>query len=71
VDCSRYCSTITTTTTTVLWPLDFVGDYLGEPVPDGLNNLDLLEKEIVSGSGISWAICKSASDNQTDNHGGS
>jgi len=24
-------------------------------------NLDLLEQEIVSGSGISWAICKSAS----------
>jgi len=23
-------------------------------------NLDLLEQEIVSGSGISWAICKSA-----------
>jgi len=25
------------------------------------SNLDLLEQEIVSGSGISWAICKSAS----------
>jgi len=24
------------------------------------NNLDLLEQEIVSGSGICWAICKSA-----------
>ena len=30
-------------------PLDFVRDYPGEPVP-----------ETVSGSGISWAICKSA-----------
>jgi len=24
------------------------------------NNLDLLQQETVSGSGISWAICKSA-----------
>ena len=28
---------------------------------EGKPNLDLLEQEIVSGSGISWAICKSAS----------
>jgi len=26
----------------------------------GKTNLDLLEQEIVSGSGISWSICKSA-----------
>jgi len=26
----------------------------------GKTNLDLLEQEIVSGSGISWTICKSA-----------
>jgi len=26
----------------------------------GQTNLDLLEQEIMSGSGISWAICKSA-----------
>jgi len=26
----------------------------------GKTNLDLLEQETVSGSGISWAICKSA-----------
>jgi len=26
----------------------------------GKTNLDLLQQEIVSGSGISWAICKSA-----------
>jgi len=26
----------------------------------GKTNLDLLEQEIVNGSGISWAICKSA-----------
>jgi len=31
----------------------------------GKTNLDLLEQEIVSDSGISWAICKSA---QTNNH---
>jgi len=29
-------------------------------------NLDLLEQEIVSGSGICWAICKSAP--HADNH---
>jgi len=45
--------------------LDFVRDHPGEPAPERLNqegktNLDLLEQEIVSGSGISWAICKSA-----------
>ena len=28
---------------------------------EGKTNLDLLEQEIVSGSGICWAICKSAS----------
>ena len=27
---------------------------------EGKTNLDLLEQEIVSGSGICWAICKSA-----------
>jgi len=27
---------------------------------EGKTNLDLLEKEIVSGSAICWAICKSA-----------
>jgi len=45
--------------------LDFVRDYPGEPVPErknkeGKTNLDLLEQETVSGSGICWAICKSA-----------
>jgi len=35
-------------------------DYLGEPYQQGNTNLDLLEQETVSGSGISWAICKSA-----------
>jgi len=45
--------------------LDFVWDYLGEPTSEryyqeGKTNLDLLEQEIVSGSGITWVICKSA-----------
>jgi len=47
--------------------LDFVRDYPGELTPEryhqeGKTNLDLLEQETVSGSGISisWAICKSA-----------
>jgi len=45
--------------------LEFVWDYAGEQVPEsknqeGKSNLDLLEQEIVSGSGIYWAIYKSA-----------
>jgi len=45
--------------------LDSVRDYPGEPAPEsqkqeGKTNLDLLKQEVVSGSGISWAICKSA-----------
>jgi len=43
----------------------FFQDNLGKPAPEKQNhsckiNLDLPEQEIVSGSGISWAICKSA-----------
>jgi len=34
----------------------------------GKTNLDLLEQEIVSGSGICWAICKSAPLKIPDNH---
>jgi len=54
---------LTHTHTTILRPS--VWDYLGEPVPEryyqeGKTNLDLLEQKIMSGSGISWAICKSA-----------
>jgi len=33
--------------------LDFVWDYLGEPASEGKTNLDLLQQEVVSGSGIS------------------
>jgi len=65
----RHKTTTTTTTTTTLQPfygsLDCVQDYPAEPVPERQNqegkiSLDLLEQEIVSGSGISWAVCKSA-----------
>jgi len=43
----------------------FFQDNLGKSAPEkqnhsGKTNLYLLEQEIVSGSGISWAICKSA-----------
>ena len=53
----RFCLTTTTTT--------FFQDNPGKPAPEkqnhsGKTNLDLLEQEIVSGSGISWVICKSA-----------
>jgi len=53
------------TTTILVWRLSF-HDNLGKPAPEkqndsGKTNLDLLEQETVSGSGISWAIRKSAS----------
>jgi len=43
----------------------FFQDNLGKPAPEkqnhsGETDLDLLEQEIVSGSGISWAMYKSA-----------
>jgi len=38
--------------------LDFVHDYRGEPVPETI--WILLMQETVSGSDVSWAICKSA-----------
>jgi len=53
------------THTTVLQPSSILSDYPGESAverqnQEGKTNLDLLEQETVSGSGISWAICKSA-----------
>jgi len=50
-------------TTFVQWP--FFQDSPGKLAPEkqnhsGKTSLDLLEQEIVSGGGISWAICKSA-----------
>jgi len=56
----------THTHTTVFYgPLGFCPGLPGELTPEryyqeGKTNLDLPEQEIVSGSGISWAICKSA-----------
>jgi len=53
-------------TTTTLQPfysfLDFVQDYPMSRCQKGKTktNLDFLEQETVSSSGISWAICKSA-----------
>jgi len=41
--------------------LDFVWDYPGEWYQKGKTNLDLLEQEIASGSGICWAICNANS----------
>jgi len=39
----------------------FFRDYPGEPVPERWKPIwILLKQEIVSGSGISWAMCKSA-----------
>ena len=59
---ARFSSTHHTHFTTLL---NFVWDYPGELVSErknqeGKTNLDLLEQEIVSGSGICWAIRKSA-----------
>jgi len=39
-------------------PLDFVRDYPVEPLPELI--WILLKQETASGSGISWATCKSA-----------
>ena len=56
----------TTTTTIVLllfWNLSgtaWVSRYQKGKNQEGKTNLNLLEQEIVSGSGICWAICKSA-----------
>ena len=39
-----------------------VSRYQKDKTRKGKTNLDLLEQEIVSGSGICWAMCKSASN---------
>jgi len=58
--------THTQTDTTVLWPswissgITRVSRHQKGKNQEGKTNLDLLEQEIVSGSSISWAICKSA-----------
>ena len=53
-----YCLDFKNTTYTRLTAL--CPELPGEPVPESKTNLGLLEQETVSGSGISWAICKSA-----------
>jgi len=51
--------THTHTHTTVLWPSwTMSGTTQVSQHQKGKTNLDLLEQEIVSCSGISWAICK-------------
>jgi len=51
----------TTTTTIVLWLFWILsGTTRVSQYQKGKTNLDLLEQEIVSGSGICWVICKSA-----------
>jgi len=47
--------------TTILWPSWILSRTARvSQHQKGKTNLDLLEQEIVSGNGISWAICKSA-----------
>jgi len=41
-------------------PLDFAQDYPVSRYQKRKTNLNLLEQQTVSGSGISWAICRSA-----------
>jgi len=43
---------------TALWILS--GTTQDSQYQKGKTNLDLLDQQVVSGSGISWAICKSA-----------
>jgi len=52
----------TTTTTLQLFysPVNCDGTTQVSQYQKGKTNLDLLEQQTVSGSGISWAICKSA-----------
>jgi len=52
--------TTATTTTTILRPLNFVWITRVSRYQKGKINLDLLEQETVSGSGIRWVICKYA-----------
>jgi len=51
-------TTTTTTTTTVLQPPRLSGTIQVSQYQKGKTSLHLLEKDIVSGSGISLAICK-------------
>jgi len=51
---------ITHIDTTIYRPLGLSGTTRVSWHQEGKTNLALLEQETVSGSGISWAICKSA-----------
>jgi len=57
------CSSTHTTVLLLFWNLSgttWVSSYQKCKTRKVKTNLDLLEQEIVSGSGICWAICKSA-----------
>ena len=58
---NRYNKLTTTTTTTIILQLfwNLSGTTQVSWYQKGKTKLDLLEQEIVSGSGICWAICKS------------
>ena len=63
--CTRARTCTHTHTQLFYGPLGFCPGLPSELAPErenqeGKTNLDFLEQEIVSGSGISWAICKSA-----------
>jgi len=65
------CNIFATTHTTVLllfWNMSgttWVSRYQKGKTRQVETNLDLLEQEIVSGSGICWAICKVCTSSQT------
>ena len=52
----------------VLQPPGLSGTTLVSWYQKGKTNLDLRKQEIASGSGISWAICKSAPRLRQNNH---
>ena len=59
LDFTQHCVLLLTTYIHLFYsPLDFVWDHPVEPVPEPI--WILLKQETVSGSGISWDICKAA-----------
>jgi len=62
---AEYCCKITTTLLLQPFNSPFSGTNWVSWYQKGKTSLDLQEQEIVSGSGISWAICTSP---QTGNH---
>ena len=62
------CATTHTTILLLFWNMSGttrVSRYQKDKTRKVKTNLDLLEQEIVSGSGICWAICKSSTSSQT------